>query len=217
MTKLKVAVAISGGGSNLQAIIDACSNPDYPVEITTVISNKADAYGLERARQANIATKVISHKDYPDRESFDADLHQAILDSGAEFVILAGFMRILTDGFINKWHDKMINIHPSMLPKFRGLDTHARAIEAGESHHGATVHYVRAELDTGPLILQCSEEILENDTASELAARVLVKEHQIYPLALRWVAEGKVSIKDNDAYVNEFKGPILLDEAHKIS
>ncbi|WP_420549890.1 phosphoribosylglycinamide formyltransferase [Curvivirga sp.] len=217
MTKLKVAVAISGGGSNLQAIIDACSNPDYPVEITAVISNKADAYGLERAKQADIATKVISHKDYPDRESFDADLHQAILGSGAEFVVLAGFMRILTDEFINKWHDKMINIHPSMLPKFRGLDTHARAIEAGESHHGATVHYVRAELDTGPLILQCSEKILENDTASELAARVLVKEHQIYPLALRWIAEGKVSIKDGDAYVNEIKGPILLDEAHKIS
>ncbi len=217
MEKLPVAVAISGSGSNLQALIDACAEPDFPAKIVLVISNKADAYGLTRAANADIPSVVISHKDYADRESFDDDLHKAILNSGADFVCLAGFMRILTDDFINKWQNKMINIHPSLLPKYKGLHTHARAIEAGDSHHGTTVHFVSSELDSGPLIIQASVPIHNGDNEDDLAKRVLTKEHKIYPLALKWVASGKTKTDGETTYIDGQKGPILLDDLEKIS
>lgn len=217
MKKLPVAVAISGSGSNLQALIDACNEPDYPAKIVLVVSNKSNAFGLERAKKAGIPSVTISHTDYPDRESFDTDLNKAIIDSGAEFVCLAGFMRILTDDFINNWRDKMINIHPSLLPKYKGLHTHARAIEAGDSHHGTTVHFVRAELDSGPLIIQASVPILEKDEPDDLASRVLKEEHQIYPKALAWIASGKIEINGEDAFIDGVKGPILLDDLQKNS
>lgn len=217
MEKLPVAVAISGSGSNLQALIDACNTPDFPAKIVLVVSNKPDAFGLERAKKAGIPSKVISHKDYPDRESFDEDLNKVIVESGASFVCLAGFMRILTDKFINNWRDRMINIHPSLLPKYKGLHTHARAIETGDSHHGTTVHYVRAELDSGPLIIQASVPIFESDKPDDLATRVLKKEHQIYPQALAWIAKDKIELKGENAFIDGVKGPILLDDLEKNS
>lgn len=194
MERLKVAVLISGRGSNLQSLIDACATPGFPAEIVLVLSNKADAYGLVRAREAGIATKAISHKAYPDRESFDAALHDEIVAAGAQLVCLAGFMRLLTPGFVAKWHDRMINIHPSLLPAFKGLHSHERAIAAGCRFTGCTVHFVRAEMDDGPIIAQAAVPILPGDSADELSVRVLMAEHRCYPLALRLVAEGKAVV-----------------------
>ncbi|MBU0724198.1 MAG: phosphoribosylglycinamide formyltransferase [Alphaproteobacteria bacterium] len=194
MERLKVAVLISGRGSNLQSLIDACAAPDFPAEIVLVLSNKADAYGLVRAAEAGIATTAISHKAYPDRESFDEALHAEIVAAGAQLVCLAGFMRLLTPGFVGKWHDRMINIHPSLLPAFKGLHSHERAIEAGCRFTGCTVHFVRAEMDDGPIIVQAAVPILPGDSANELSDRVLAAEHRCYPLALRLVAEGKAVV-----------------------
>lgn len=190
MSKARVAVLISGSGSNLQALIDAAKQPDYPAEIILVLSNKADAYGLERAKQAGIPTHVISHKDYDGREAFDAAMDAYIRAQGADIVCLAGFMRLLTPGFVQGWEGKMLNIHPSLLPKYKGLDTHARAIEAGESEAGCTVHYVVPEMDAGPIILQVSVPILPDDTPERLRERVLAQEHILYPLALKKAIEG---------------------------
>ncbi|MGM0594091.1 MAG: phosphoribosylglycinamide formyltransferase [Pseudomonadota bacterium] len=190
--KLPIVVLISGSGSNLQSIIDAARR-DLPVEIRAVISNKADAYGLTRAREAGIPTEVLSHKGYPDRESYDSALQQLIDRYEPALVVLAGFMRILSDGFVRHYEGRMVNIHPSLLPKYRGLNTHARAIEAGDDEAGCTVHLVTPELDAGPPILQAKVPIHPDDTAESLAARVLEQEHRIYPEAIRLFAEGKVS------------------------
>lgn len=184
-TKTPIAVLISGRGSNLQCLIDACAAEDYPARIVAVISNRPDAYGLERAREAGIAAIAIDHKAYETRESFEAALDAALREAGAEFVCLAGFMRILTEGFVNAWEGRMINIHPSLLPKFKGVDTHARAIEAGESEHGCTVHWVTPGMDEGPTIAQARVPVLPGDTPETLAARVLVEEHLLYPEALK--------------------------------
>ena len=189
--KTPIAVLISGRGSNLQCLIDACMNEDYPARIVAVISNRPDAYGLERAREAGISAIAIDHKAYASRESFEAALDSALREAGAEFVCLAGFMRILTEGFVNQWDGRMINIHPSLLPKFKGVDTHKRAIEAGESAHGCTVHWVTPGMDEGPVIAQARVPVLPGDTPETLAARVLVEEHRLYPAALR-LALGKV-------------------------
>lgn len=186
-TKLPIVVLISGGGSNLQAIIDAASN-DLPVEIRAVISNKADAYGLERAKQAGIETVVIDHTQFDSRETFDAELSRSIDSYSPELVVLAGFMRILSDGFVHHYNGRMLNIHPSLLPRYKGTNTHARAIEAGDSEAGCSVHLVTAELDSGQVLLQARVPILEGDTAETLAARVLVEEHRIYPEAIRQFA-----------------------------
>lgn len=187
--QLPIVVLISGSGSNLQSIIDA----QLPVEIRAVISNRADAYGLTRAEQAGIPTEVLDHKAFPDRESYDAAL-QALIDSyGPQLVVLAGFMRILSDGFVRHYEGRMMNIHPSLLPKYRGLNTHARAIEAGDTEAGCTVHFVTPELDAGPPIIQVRVPILEGDTPETLAARVLEQEHRIYPEAIRKFAEGEIS------------------------
>lgn len=187
--KTPIAVLISGRGSNLQCLIDACAAEDYPARIVAVISNRPDAYGLERAREAGISAIAIDHKAYASRESFEAALDAALREAGAEFVCLAGFMRILTEGFVNQWDGRMINIHPSLLPKFKGVDTHKRAIEAGESEHGCTVHWVTPGMDEGPVIAQARVPVLPGDTPETLAARVLVEEHRLYPEALKLALE----------------------------
>jgi phosphoribosylglycinamide formyltransferase-1 len=180
-----IAVLISGSGSNLQALIEACKTPGYPARIVLVLSNKADAHGLTRAGNAGIATGIISHKDYADRETFDAALDAAIRQSGAQFVCLAGFMRVLTPGFTERWQGRMINIHPSLLPSFKGMRTHRDALEAGVRIHGCSVHYVVPEMDSGPIIMQAAVPVKTDDTPETLAARVLEAEHILYPLALR--------------------------------
>lgn len=194
MARLKVAVLISGRGSNLQALIDAAADKSFPAEVVLVLSNKATAQGLERAEKAGIATAVVSHKDYEDRESFDAVMTAKIEQSGAELVCLAGFMRLLSEEFCRHWRDRMINIHPSLLPSFKGLDVHARMLESGVRFGGCTVHYVRSEMDTGPIIVQAAVPVHPKDDADALAARILVEEHKIYPLAVRWIAEGRVRV-----------------------
>jgi phosphoribosylglycinamide formyltransferase-1 len=183
--KKPIAVLISGNGSNLQALIDACSAPDFPAYIALVLSNKEDAYGLKRAEMAGITTKVIRHKDYPDRAAFDAKIHEVLIASGVEYVCLAGFMRVLTAGFVEKWQGKMINIHPSLLPLFKGMHTHEEALATGVKIHGCSVHHVVPEMDSGPLIIQAAVPVLAGDTAEILGARVLAAEHIIYPLALK--------------------------------
>ncbi|MFZ3035101.1 MAG: phosphoribosylglycinamide formyltransferase [Parvibaculum sp.] len=198
---MKVGVLISGRGSNLKALIDACAKPDFPAEIVLVISNKADAGGLQIAKDADIATRVISHRDYDSREAFDRVMDQALREAGVEFVCSAGFMRILSDEFVEKWRDRQLNIHPSLLPAFKGLNVYARAIEAGCKVSGCTVHFVRAAMDEGPIVAQAAVPILEGDTPDTLAARILEVEHKIYPEALRLVAEGRVTIVDERTVV----------------
>jgi len=194
VARLKVGVLISGRGSNLQALIDACAEPDFPAEIKLVISNRADAAGLERAAAAKIPTAIIPHRPYPSRDAFDSALTAALEKAGIELVCLAGFMRLLTPGFVTHWHDRLINIHPSLLPSFPGLDTHARVLAQGVRFSGCTVHFVRAEMDNGPIIVQAVVPVLQSDDAEQLAARVLAAEHRAYPLALRLIGEGRVTV-----------------------
>jgi phosphoribosylglycinamide formyltransferase-1 len=192
--RLKIGVLISGRGSNLQALIDSCVRPDYPAEIALVIANRADALGIERARQAGLPALVIPHRDFADRGSFDAALDNALRQAGAELVCNAGFMRILTAWFVERWRDRQINIHPSLLPAFPGLHTHERALAAGVRFTGCTVHFVRSAMDTGPIIAQAVVPVRQDDDADRLAARVLAAEHRLFPLALRLVAEGRTRI-----------------------
>jgi phosphoribosylglycinamide formyltransferase-1 len=201
-TRCSLVVLISGSGSNLQAIIDAQQDADYPAEISAVISNKPGVTGLQRASKAGITTEVISHQDYPDRESYDAELSSMIDKYNPCLVILAGFMRILTDGFVKRYSGRMLNIHPSLLPKYKGLHTHQQAIDAGDKEHGATVHFVTPALDSGPLIIQARVPVLEDDTAESLAARVLEKEHIIYPRAIAQVASGQVTLENEVVRLN---------------
>ncbi|HEY0836713.1 MAG TPA: phosphoribosylglycinamide formyltransferase [Azospirillum sp.] len=192
---LKLGVLISGRGSNLQALIDACAQPGFPAGIALVLSNKDDAYGLERARKSGIATAVVSHRDYPgDKPAFEAAMDAALRDAGVELVCLAGFMRILSPWFVERWQDRLINIHPSLLPSFKGLDTHERAIAAGVRVHGCTVHFVRPAMDDGPIIVQAAVPVLGTDEPHDLAERVLAQEHRIYPLAVRLIAEGRARV-----------------------
>ena len=194
MKRLKVGVLISGRGSNLQALIDACAAPDFPAEIALVLSNVSDAFGLERARKAGIATTAIPHRDFASREDFDRAMDAKLTETGVEFVCLAGFMRLLSADFVRKWQGHIVNIHPSLLPAFKGMHVHEQAIAAGVRVSGCTVHYVIAELDAGPPILQASVPVHVGDSADDLAARVLEAEHRIYPDALRMIAEGKVQL-----------------------
>lgn len=191
--KKRVAILISGRGSNMQALIQAAKSPDYPAEIVGVFSNKADAPGLAFASENGVPTVAISHKDYPSREAFDAAIDETLSNWNVDYVCLAGFMRIFSTGFAQKWTGRMLNIHPSLLPKFKGLHPHQQALDAGEKVHGCTVHWVTAELDDGPTILQSEIPILPGDTAEILAARTLVEEHRIYPEALAMLARGEVS------------------------
>ncbi len=192
--KKRVAILISGRGSNMRALIEAAKAKDYPAEIVLVLSNVADAGGLDFARTHKIPTQVIEHKKFPSREIFDNAVNTALKAANAEIVALAGFMRLLSPRFAESWHGRMINIHPSLLPAYKGLHTHKRALEAGEKLHGATVHFVTAELDDGPVILQAKVPVLPGDNEDALASRVLEQEHKIYPEALRLVAEGKAKI-----------------------
>jgi phosphoribosylglycinamide formyltransferase-1 len=202
---LKVAVLISGRGSNLQALIDAFGPQvaDSPVKIALVLSNRPDARGLERAAKAGLKTEIVDHKAFASREDFDVAMDREIRAAGAEFVVLAGFLRLLTEGFINAWKDRMINIHPALLPSFKGLHTHQRALEAGVKFHGCTVHFVRHETDTGPIIAQAVVPVLPGDDEAALAARVLGAEHRLYPLALRLIAAAKVSVEGERALVSD--------------
>jgi len=195
MARLKVAVLISGRGSNLAALIEACAAADFPAEIALVLSNRADAAGLAHAARAGIAARIIAHRDYAARAAFDAALDGALRDAGIELVCLAGFMRLLGKDFVERWRDRLVNIHPSLLPAFRGLDPHARALAAGVRFAGCTVHFVRPEMDEGPIIVQAAVPVLPDDDADRLAARVLAAEHKAYPLALRLIAEGRVRVE----------------------
>jgi len=190
--KKRVAVLISGRGSNMTALIEAARTQDYPAEIVVVVSNRPQALGLVRAREAGIATALIDHKMFgKDREAFERALDAELQAKRIEIVCLAGFMRLLTPWFVNRWSGRMINIHPALLPQFKGLDTHRRALEAGVKQHGATVHFVGVEMDDGPVIVQEPVAVREGDTEATLAARVLEVEHRLYPQALRMVAEGR--------------------------
>ena len=189
----RVAVLISGRGSNRASLIEAAQDPAYPAEIVLVVSNRPEAGGLERARAAGIATAVVDHKGHPDRASFDAALDAILRQHAIEIVCLAGFMRILTPGFVESWAGRMLNIHPSLLPAFKGTDTHARALAAGAAKHGCTVHFVTPELDSGPIVAQAEVPVLPNDTEDTLAARVLAQEHLLYPRALALVASGQAT------------------------
>lgn len=189
-----VVVLISGSGSNLQALIDSIAHDGNPARIAAVISNRADAYGLVRAQQAGIATAVLDHKQFADREAFDAALVEAIDAHQPDLVVLAGFMRILTPAFVTHYSGRLLNIHPSLLPKHKGLHTHQRALEAGDSEHGCSVHFVTEELDGGPLVVQAVLPVRADDTPDSLAQRVHQAEHQIYPLAVRWFAEGRLHL-----------------------
>lgn len=202
-TRLPIVVLISGGGTNLQSIIDA-ARKDLPVEIRAVISNRADVYGLRRAEQAGIETAVLDHKEYPDRESYDRALMKLIDSYSPGLVALAGFMRILTPGLVRHYAGRMFNIHPSLLPKYTGLHTHQRVLDAKDRLHGASIHFVTEELDGGPLIVQAQVPVQADDDADSLAARVLEKEHQIYPLAIRWFAENRLMLDEH--------GDVRLDD-----
>ncbi|MFT0861598.1 phosphoribosylglycinamide formyltransferase [Ancylobacter sp. G4_0304] len=205
MSRARVAVLISGRGSNMMSLLEAAAAPDYPAEIVRVISNRPDAHGLVRAEAAGIATLAIDHKAYADRESFDAALDAALEEAQVDIVCLAGFMRLLTPGFTQKWRGRMINIHPALLPSFKGLHTHERALAEGVKIHGCTVHFVTPEMDVGPIIIQAAVPVLEGDTPDTLGARVLAQEHVIYPAALRLVTEGRARIVENRVAIDEFE------------
>lgn len=198
MIKKRVGILISGRGSNMVSLIEAAKTRDYPAEIVTVISNRPDAGGLERAKAAGIPTLVIDHKDFATRMAFEAKLHQALLDARVDLLCNAGFMRMLTGAFVDRWKNRQLNIHPSLLPSFPGLHTHERALREGVRIHGCTVHMVRLEMDTGPIIAQAAVAVLPNDTPKTLAARVLEAEHRLYPHALWLVASGAVRVTGED-------------------
>lgn len=193
-SRKRVAVLISGRGSNMQALIDAARLQNYPAEIIRVIANVPDAGGLARAAAAGIASEVVDHKKFPGRPEFEAALDIRLKACGTELICLAGFMRLLTPAFVDSWRDRILNIHPSLLPAFPGLDTHARAIAAGVRFGGCTVHFVRPKMDDGPIIVQAAVPILPSDDVAALAARVLTAEHRAYPLALRLVASGRARV-----------------------
>lgn len=196
MTRKRVGVLISGRGSNLGALIEACKAPDYPAKIVLVISNLPSAQGLLRAESALIPALVINHKDFATREGFDAALDTALNEAGVELLCNAGFMRLHSEGFVARWRNRHLNVHPSLLPAFRGLHSHARVLEAGATITGCTVHFVRPEMDTGPIVAQAAVPVLPDDTPESLGARVLDAEHRLYPHALRLVASGEVRVED---------------------
>ena len=196
-SSLAIVVLISGNGSNLQAIIDTINSGELPAIIRAVISNRAHAFGLERARRAGIATVVIDNKLYTDRKSFDDALQSAIDNYRPELVVLAGFMRILGQSFVRHYQGRLLNVHPSLLPAFRGLDTHRRALAAGVTEHGLSIHFVTDELDGGPVIIQKKVPVLDGDDVDTLAARVLEAEHRLYPKVIRWYAEERLKLKDH--------------------
>lgn len=195
MARKRVAILISGRGSNMAALIEAASDPAYPAEIILVLSNIPDAGGLAIAESKGVKTEIVDHKNFgKDREAFESAIQKSLDAHRIDYVCLAGFMRLLTPAFAAHWYGRMLNIHPALLPAFKGLDTHERAIAGGATIHGATVHFVAPEMDSGPIIVQAPVPVLKDDTPQSLAARVIKVEHRIYPLALRWLAEGRIKI-----------------------
>ncbi|MFL6874523.1 phosphoribosylglycinamide formyltransferase [Pseudomonas marginalis] len=208
-----VVVLLSGTGSNLQALIDSTRTGDSPVRIAAVISNRSDAYGLQRARDAGIETRSLDHKAFEGREAFDSALVELIDAFNPQLVVLAGFMRILSPGFVRHYDGRLLNIHPSLLPKYKGMHTHQRALDAGDSEHGCSVHFVTEELDGGPLVVQAVVPVESDDSAQTLAQRVHTQEHRIYPLAVRWFAEGRLILGDQGALLD---GQLLAASGHLI-
>ena len=208
-----VVVLLSGTGSNLQALIDSDDVKGSPATIRAVISNRADAYGLQRATDAGIDTRVLDHKAFEGREAFDAALIEIIDTFNPHLVVLAGFMRILSADFVRHYQGRLLNIHPSLLPKYKGLHTHQRALEAQDREHGCSVHFVTEELDGGPLVVQAVIPVESEDTPSSLAQRVHTQEHLIYPLAVRWFAEGRLSLNEQGALLD---GQLLPASGHQI-
>ena len=219
MAKASLVVLISGSGSNLQAIIDAIKAGQLDAEISAVISNRASAKGLERAAAENIATHVVDHKDYPNREMFDEAMMDIIDPLHPDLVVLAGFMRILSEGFIKRYRHRLLNIHPSLLPKYKGLHTHRQAIENADKTHGASVHYVSDELDSGPVILQAEVPVKADDTEQTLAARVLFEEHKIYPKAIELHISGRVTFDDDLLHFDgkPLGAPLLLKDGELLN
>lgn len=208
-----VVVLLSGTGSNLQALIDSDDVKASPASIRAVISNRADAYGLQRAKDAGIDTRVLDHKAFEGREAFDAALIEVIDEFKPQLVVLAGFMRILSADFVRHYQGRLLNIHPSLLPKYKGLHTHQRALEAGDGEHGCSVHFVTEELDGGPLVVQAVIPVESDDSPHSLAQRVHAQEHRIYPLAVRWFAEGRLSLDEQGALLD---GQLLAASGHLI-
>lgn len=208
---LPIVVLVSGRGTNLEALLAAHARGDLPVDFRAVISNRPAVPALDRADAHGVTAEVVDHKAYDDRAAFDAALAEAIDRHAPALIVLAGFMRILTDGFIERYRDRMLNIHPSLLPDFRGLHTHRRALEAGVERHGATVHFVTPELDGGPAVLQATVPVRAGDTEETLAARVLEREHRIFPLAVRWFAHGRLTFDGRTARLDgaTLAGPII--------
>ncbi len=211
---LALVVLISGNGSNLQAIIDAIRHQGLNAEVRAVISNNPEAYGLTRARVANIPAISLDHRNYPTRDAYDQELQVLIDRYHPQLVVLAGFMRILTPDFVNHYHGRLLNIHPSLLPKYQGLNTHQRVLEAGDAIHGVSVHYVTPELDGGPVILQAEVPVHPGDTADDLAHRVHQQEHIIYPLVIRWFTEGRLRLHNNLVL---FDGKPLTEQQRRYS
>ena len=201
-----VVVLISGSGSNLQALIDSLGE-DNPVRIRAVVSNRAEAYGLQRAQAVDIDTHVVQHKGFADREAFDAALIEIIDAYQPQLVVLAGFMRILSAGFVRHYQGRLLNIHPSLLPKYKGLDTHRRAVDAGDQEHGCSVHFVTEELDGGPVAIQACLKIDPNESIDKLTDRVHAAEHIVYPLAVRWFADGRLRLADQGAMLDDMLLP----------
>lgn len=194
MTKLKTAILISGRGSNMQALIEACAQPDYPAEIVLVIANVPSAGGIELAKAAGLAVAVIPHRNYDSRDAFDQAIDARLREAQTDLICLAGFMRIFTESFVRKWQGRLVNIHPSLLPSFKGTNVHEQTLDAGVRISGCTVHYVTPELDSGPAIAQAAVPVDPDDNPERLAARVLMAEHRLYPIALRLIAEGRAQL-----------------------
>ncbi|TNC82009.1 MAG: phosphoribosylglycinamide formyltransferase [Oleiphilus sp.] len=197
-----IVVLISGTGSNLQALIDEVRNENIPATIAAVISNKPGVEGLDRARKAEITAEVVDHTRFDQREEFDLNLIRAIDKYQPDLIVLAGFMRILTADFVKRYEGRLLNIHPSLLPKYPGLNTHQRALDAGDQHHGVTTHFVTADLDSGPNIIQAQVPVLPQDTPETLAARVREQEHVIYPITVKWFVQGRVKMLDHAAFLD---------------
>lgn len=196
----RIVILISGSGSNMQAIAEACTKREIDGEIVAVISNRPGVMGLDRATSFGVPTQVVDHTEYSSREEFDVHLMRAIDEYTPDLVVLAGFMRILTPDFVRRYKGRMLNIHPSLLPKYKGLDTHKRALEAGDKEHGVTVHFVSEDLDGGPNVIQAVVPVLDDDNIDTLRTRVQVQEHVIYPIAVKWFVEGRLTMEKGDAY-----------------
>jgi len=213
----RIVVLISGSGTNLQAIINACKASDYPGDVVGVVSNKLEAYGLTRAKNENIVTVALSHKDFASRENYDQALITEIDKLSPDIIVLAGFMRILTPAFVQHYQGKLLNIHPSLLPKYQGLNTHQRSIDAGDKEHGVSVHFVTEELDGGPVILQAKVPIFDGDTSDDLAARVHEQEHRIYPLVVKWLCQKRLVMTKATIDGNEIDQAVLDNTVLPIS